>query len=296
MDEDDYENEIRQGSKSALETSFTRSQRAKSTAKTYINAHTEAERTWRNIISYCKEKRHKFVDDAFPPCDKSLYINPNSNSTELRINEKVEWLSPEYIRTPSDDRNLAWRVYNNPSPSDITQGLIGNCWFLSALAVLVEQPGLLEKIIINTEFCQQGCYQVRLCHNGEWKTVILDDLFPCYSSGNLIFSQACRKQLWVPLIEKALAKLCGSYESLIAGQTVEGLSALTGYPCESIRLEPNSNRGGGEDEIDYDVIWVRLLSMKEAGTLKRMAKILFKFLLKYCKILRYTLKPFEKEV
>lgn len=67
----------------------------------------------------------------------------------------------------------------------------------------------------------------------------------------------------MPLIEKAVAKLNGSYESLIAGQTVEGLSTLTGYPCDSVRLEPNSH--ANEDEIDLEMIWARLLSMKEAG-------------------------------
>jgi calpain-15 len=68
----------------------------------------------------------------------------------------------------------------------------------------------------------------------------------------------------VPLIEKAVAKLNGSYESLIAGQTVEGLSTLTGYPCDSIRLEANTS-GNDNDAVDLELIWVRLLSMKEAG-------------------------------
>jgi len=242
-----------------------KSQRAKSIIKTYANATTKAERIWNSIVRYCKEQNIKFVDDSFPPCNKSLFIDPNKRPesiVQLR-GGAIKWLSPEYIRTHSDEHSLKWTVYNDPKFSDIKQGLLGNCWLLSGLAVLIEQPEMLRKIIITQDYCPQGCYQVRLCHNGEWQTVIVDDLFPCDSNGALIYSQASRKQLWVPLIEKAMAKLNGSFESLIAGQTVEGLSALTGYPCDSIRLE--HTQPNNEEDIDFYMIWARLLSMKEAG-------------------------------
>ncbi|CAF0703089.1 unnamed protein product [Brachionus calyciflorus] len=235
-----------------------RSHKAKSLIKQYANATNQAERIWNNIVKYCKENKHKFVDDSFPPCDKSLFIDPKKKPQKLG---HIQWLSPEYVRTHPSEQSLKWNVYNDPKFNDIKQGLLGNCWLLSGLAVILEQPELLRRIIITKDYCPQGCYQVRLCKNGEWQTVILDDMFPCDQNGQLIYSQASRKQLWVPLIEKAMAKLNGSYESLIAGQTVEGLSALTGYPCDSIRLETGSN----EEEIDLEMIWVKMLSMKEAG-------------------------------
>ena len=93
-------------------------------------------------------------------------------------------------------------------------------------------------------------YLIRLCHDGFWKAVLVDDFFPVYANLRLAFSKvqkiklplltlqlkARRKQLWVPLIEKALAKLYGSYEALDGGHITEGLSVLTGYPCERIGL------------------------------------------------------------
>jgi calpain-15 len=60
------------------------------------------------------------------------------------------------------------------------------------------------------------------------------------------------------LIEKAFAKLCGSYEALDGGHITEGLSVLTGYPCEKIKLK-SSHR-----DIEQELIWGQLLSFKES--------------------------------
>jgi len=40
--------------------------------------------------------------------------------------------------------------------------------------------------------------------------------------------------LWVPLIEKAYAKLHGCYESLISGFIDDALSDLTGFVAEKL--------------------------------------------------------------
>lgn len=51
-------------------------------------------------------------------------------------------------------------------------------------------------------------------------------------NGNLIFSRTSQNELWVALLEKAYAKVYGSYHNIIGGDPVYALRDLTGCPYE----------------------------------------------------------------
>ncbi|KAH3841104.1 hypothetical protein DPMN_114561 [Dreissena polymorpha] len=217
----------------------------------------EALELWQHIKVFCLQHNEKFVDDSFPPISKSLFTSDSSDLARL----VVKWLRCNEIDSHKSEKKVPWVVYRTPMPDDISQGQLGNCWFLSALAVLAEQPEFIHKIIPTKEYCQEGIYQVRLYKNGEQQIVLVDDVLPCDMHSRLIFSQARRKQLWVPLIEKAMAKLHGSYEALIAGKCIEGLSVLTGQPCATIALQDKKNK---DYRLDKDYLWAQLLSCRES--------------------------------
>jgi calpain-15 len=142
----------------------------------------------------------------------------------------------------------AWEVIKEGiAPSDISQGELGNCWFLSALAVLAEIPELIENILMNHTYNTAGVYQVRLCKDGIWKVVTIDDYFPITSSGHLAYGKSNGPELWVAIIEKAYAKLHGSYAAIESGQMHDAFQDLTGAPCTTIRFETGTP--------DIDMIW-----------------------------------------
>lgn len=70
--------------------------------------------------------------------------------------------------------------------------------------------------------------QVRLCKGGDWCTVIVDDCFPT-RHGHPLYGHSRRGELWVALLEKAMASIHGGYSHIEAGTETEALVFLTGY-------------------------------------------------------------------
>jgi calpain-15 len=97
---------------------------------------------------------------------------------------------------------------------------------------MAERPALIRRLFITKEYNKWGIYKMRLCKNGEWTVVTVDDYIPCYYNGGPMFSRAQGDELWVLLLEKAYAKLHGNYYSLRYGFTSHGLLDLSGCPTE----------------------------------------------------------------
>lgn len=74
-----------------------------------------------------------------------------------------------------------------------------------------------------------GLYQLRFFLNGEQKTVTIDDYVP-FVRDKMISSTAMNvnsEVQWLALVEKAWAKVCGSYEKTRGIHTLEVLKYLT---------------------------------------------------------------------
>ena len=65
------------------------------------------------------------------------------------------------------------------SANDLQQGRVGDCWFLSALAVVAERPDLISSLFPCTTMNEYGMIQVNLFLDGYWKPVVIDNFLPC---------------------------------------------------------------------------------------------------------------------
>ena len=70
--------------------------------------------------------------------------------------------------------------------------------------------------------------------NGEARQVVIDDFFPCSIRGKPVFSRAHGNELWVMILEKAWAKVHGSYERIESGWANNVMRDLTGAPAYTI--------------------------------------------------------------
>ena len=85
-----------------------------------------------------------------------------------------------------------------------------------------------------------GIYVIRFFKNYSWRYVIIDDRLPCFTSTGtpeIVFGKnKDETEFWVPLVEKAYAKMHYCYEALISGYIDDGLVDMTGLVSEKLKL------------------------------------------------------------
>lgn len=175
-----------------------------------------------------KEGVKNFVDPDFPHNEKSLGRDV-----------KVVWLrAGEFYKN--------FQLFSDGvCANDIRQGNLGDCYLLSSLSVLAEKRGRIEKLFCHHIPNDLGVYCVTMYCDGACTDVFLDDYFPCdVDDRTPRFSYSKGDELWVLLLEKAYAKLHGSYYIIEGGNCPRALTDLTGEPVLHFHVEDHT-----DDEI-----------------------------------------------
>ena len=163
--------------------------------------------------------------------------------------------------SPGSVHRVDW-IFDKPqfeidgfSSSDVVQGYNGDCWFIAAVATICSNPELMKKVCVEKdEEC--GVYGFVFYRDGEWIWTVVDDNlyltnrdFDAYgdrydptgvketrykknnqTGSEALYFASCadENETWLPLLEKAYAKVHGDYDSIAGGISGEAVEDLTG--------------------------------------------------------------------
>ncbi|KAF8594673.1 cysteine proteinase [Ceratobasidium sp. AG-I] len=226
------------------------------------------------ISKQCRQRNRRFRDTEFDLVDdRDRCLHSLDTEDEKRF-------SPADVRRVTD-------IFNNPQffvdgiqAGDISQGSLGDCWLLSALATMTTMPQLIEKICVARDE-KVGVYGFIFYRDSGWQEVIIDDYLPTkvpkwesitgreqmlYHKNKDNYNKTARKggktllfgscgdeeETWVPLIEKAFAKMQGDYSAVSGGFAAEGIEDLTGGVATKLEIS---------DILDTDKFWAEELML-----------------------------------
>ena len=96
--------------------------------------------------------------------------------------------------------------------SGLTTGKEGNQYFISTIEMMTTHDERIDKLFITKEKNQIGIYHLKLFVNGLRTSIVIDDFVPCNpETGKPAFIYSTFQEIWAILLEKAWAKLHGSY-------------------------------------------------------------------------------------
>lgn len=175
---------------------------------------------YHKLLSKCQHEHTTFVDPEFN----------KSTDTENLVRENPWRRMEEMYHTPMFAESQG---YNN---NIIKQGKLGDCYFVSALVAISRKPKIVSTVFDEPINNDQGIRCVKFHIMGNIVPVVVDTTVPFTGNTDISTPKFCKPVTkedpwWGTIVEKAYAKVYGSYEAIDGGNAHVALYRLVGgYP------------------------------------------------------------------
>jgi len=201
-----------------------------------------------DLMKSVAERNGEFTDNVWTP--EAMGEKPNCS--EYKIQRIRELVGKDEVVLFNDGCH----------PNDIHQGELGDCWFLSAIACLSAREDKVKALFTYSDPAK-GLYIVRFYKNGVFQDVTIDDFFPTKYHQCAFASSGKRGEVWVQVLEKAYAKLHGSFDAIEGGFVNDALVDMTGGIGGKIHLQDKE----AKKDINDGTMWAKLKGLSRDGHL-----------------------------
>ncbi|XP_050989286.1 calpain-1 catalytic subunit-like [Labeo rohita] len=178
---------------------------------------------YQKLLQESLSRKELYTDELFPP--NSCSIGNLSHKRNKIDYSQIVWKRPSELVT-----NPCF-IVDGVSRFDYKQGHLGNCWFLASVGALTFQKDITKQVIpAEQSFSKNyaGIFHFKFWRFGEWIDVVIDDLLPTFNEKLVFVHPKTSNEFWPALLEKAYAKVCGSYADLDSGRRSESMLDFTG--------------------------------------------------------------------
>lgn len=130
--------------------------------------------------------------------------------------------------------------------------MLSDCYFLATLGAAAQDPEHISGRFYSNEKNSAGVYLVSLYVNGLAQWVLLDDYLPTKYNKPCFAHSDREGELWPCLLEKAWAKLHGSYARVESGQPSVAAAHLLGVPSKCYYHKAPLNNS---EPVDIERLW-----------------------------------------